>query len=399
MAVSPQRSLYRLPIVSLLFLLSFMVIILSGCEKKMVCSTVPTFFPPPPDEPRIQYLTGITSTQDIGVADKEQGKFSLIMTGKQDADIILKVGKSFGITVHDSKLYLAESGFGRVVIVDPVKGTLEYPKGLASPKGALKSPVNLAFDDEGYLYVADSGRNEVVVYDPAGNFSTAFGQNLEKIFDLKPRITDVNVFGGKLYVLDMGTGRIRVLNRKTGEEIAEPIGYIQKPDQSLRKPNNFAMDAAGNFYVSNIGNNMVMKYDLDGNFLGSFGGSGDQISQFVKPKGVAVDAAGRIYVVDGGTNMVQLFDDQFRLLTYFGWPGLETGSLNMPTGITVTTDGTLLQYFGKYAVKGFELERLIFVINQYGQEFCIPRITVYGLGQMAGAKRVAPDDRGGKSGE
>jgi hypothetical protein len=159
------------------------------------------------------------------------------------------------------------------------------------------------------------------------------------------------------------------------------------------------MDAAGNFYVSNIGNNMVMKYDLDGNFLGSFGGSGDQISQFVKPKGVALDAAGRIYVVDGGTNMVQLFDDQFRLLTYFGWPGLETGSLNMPTGITVTTDGTLLQYFGKYAVKGFELESLIFVVNQYGQEFCIPRITVYGLGQMAGAKRVTPDDRGGKSGE
>lgn len=398
MVLFPRRATPRFLSLFLTLLLVSLSMTLSGCQKRMVCSTAPTFFPPPPDEPRIQYLTGITSVLDIGEGDKKQGTFSFLLTGRQNVDVIQKVGKAFGITVHNSKLYLAESGFGRVVIVDPVKGTLEYLKGLASEKGALKSPVSLAFDEEGYLYVADSRRNEVVVYDPAGNYAASFGKNFEPIFGLKPKIVGVNVFGGKLYVLDMGTNRIRVLDRKSGAELTEPFGYFPLPRQSLLIPNNFTVDSSGNFYVTNTGTNRVIKYDLDGNFLGTFGESGDKVGNFVKPKGVAVDAAGRIYVVDGGTNIVQLFDDQFRLLTFFGWPGLETGSLNMPAGIAVTSDRTLLQYFGKYAVKGFALEGLIFVVNQYGQEFCIPRISVYGLGEMQGKKKESTDSPRGVPG-
>ena len=123
-----------------------------------------------------------------------------------------------------------------------------------------------------------------------------------------------------------------------------------------------------------------MKYDIDGNFLGAFGQNTDQFGNFVKPKGISVDDDGRIYVVDGGTNVVQIFDDKFSSLTYFGWPGLETGSLSGPTGIVVTTDN--LAHYQKYAVKGFKLERLVFVVNQFGTEFCVPPVTIYGLGQM-----------------
>ena len=85
-------------------------------------------------------------------------------------------------------------------------------------------------------------------------------------------------------------------------------------------------------------------------------------------------------MVDGGTNVVQMFDDQFRLLTYFGWPGLETGSLSGPTGIAVTDE--LVDYYQKFAVPGFKLEKLIFVVNQFGVEFCVPPVTIYGLGEM-----------------
>jgi len=170
-----------------------------------------------------------------------------------------------------------------------------------------------------------------------------------------------------------------VLDRKTGEQTAE-LGYIQKADQSVRMPGNFVMDAAGNMLVTNIGSNRVTKYDQDGNFLGSFGGPGDTVGSFAKPKGIALSPEGYIFVVDGGTNLVQVFDDKFRSLTYFGWPGLPYGSLNGPAGIAVTTDN--LEYFQKYAAPGFKVEYLVFVVSQFGQEFCIPRISVYGVGQM-----------------
>lgn len=383
MSVTSNRMVLSHTIVkAVLFLLVASTAILSGCAQQKGCSTKPTFFPPPPDEPRIQWLTGISTSEDIGTTESES-KFSLFVTGQEAPTVIRRLGKSYGLAVRNGKIYVAESGESRVAILDPVNRTFEYLKGLEDPRGALKEPVNLAFDQEGYLYVADTGRKDIVVYNPDGSYFTAFGRNLAE----KSKIVSVAVYKDNLYALDLGTSRIRVLDRKTGQQTAE-FGYIQKPNQSLRAPNNFTFDAKGSIYVTNIGNNKVMKYDLDGNFLGSFGGIGDQISTFVKPKGVAVDEDGYIYVVDAGTNVVQMFDDQFRLLTFFGWPGLETGSLNMPAGILVTKEN--LEYFQKYAVPGFKLEKVILVVNQFGRQFCIPRISVYGLGRMQDKKSDVP---------
>jgi len=353
-------------------LIALTAAMLAGCEPKLVCSTKPTFFPPPPDEPHIQYLTGITSSKDVG-EKSSQSSFSLVVTGRETQEVIRKIGKSFGIVAHKGKLYVAESGAGRVVIVDPVTGTFDYPRGMSTPKGMLKEPINLAFDQDDYMYVADTGRKQVVVYTPAGDYARDFS------FGKDVKIVSVAVYQGKLYALDLGTSRIRVLDRKTGEELAM-FGYSEKPNQSLRAPSSFTIDNDGAIYVSNIGNNKVMKFDIDGNFLQSAGGAGDQPGQFARPKGVAVDDAKRLYVVDAGLNVVQLFDDKFRLLTFFGWPGLETGSLSLPAGIAVTKEN--MEYFQKFAVPGFQLESLIFVVNQFGQNMCIPRISVYGLGEM-----------------
>jgi sugar lactone lactonase YvrE len=362
----------------LLTCLLLSVMALSGCASEQTCSYIsskPIFFPPPPDEPHIQYLTGLNSTDDIGER-KKQGGMSLVVTGKEQPDVMQKFGKAFGITIHKGKIYIAEGMYKRVSIIDPIKGTLEMPKGTETPKGALAYPINTTLDDDGNLYVADTARRQIMVYDPAGNFKAALGKGFD---DPKSKITDVKIYKGKLFALDLGSNKVRVLDRNTGEQQAE-FGRSEVPNQSLRLPGNFTIDADGNLYITNIGSNMVIKLDQDGNFLGSFGGIGDQLGQFSKPKGIALDKDNRIYVVDGGTNVVQLFDDKFRLLTFFGWPGLPYGSLNGPAGIAVSTEH--LEHFQKFAAPGFKLEALVYVVSQFGQEFCIPRISVYGLGQM-----------------
>jgi hypothetical protein len=352
---------------------------LTGCAKPKTCNYIsdnPIFFPPAPDEPHIQYLTGINSSEDIGETKKQSG-FSLFVSGQEAPEIIKKIGKSYGVLAHKGKLYVAEGMNGRIDIIDPVKGTFDSPIGLTTPKGALKYPINMTLDDDGYLYVADSARKEIVVYDPQGNFSKAFQERWDK----RSKIVDVKIYNGKLFALDLGAGRIRVLDRKTGEQ-QEELGYIEKPNQSVRLPSNFTLDGKGNIYVTNIGNNLVMKYDQDGNFLGSFGGGGDTIGSFVKPKGIALSPEGFIFVVDGGSNVVQLFDDKFRPLTYFGWPGLPFGSLNGPAGITVSADEAQKAHFQKFAAKDFKVDYLVYVVSQFGQEFCIPRISVYGVGNI-----------------
>lgn len=378
-------------VTSILYVVLF-CLTLSGCAKDVVCSTKPTFFPPAPDEPRIQWLTGITSSKDVG-GKEPQSKFSLVLSGREKPDVIRKIGKSNGIVAHNNKLYVAETAHGRVAIIDPVNGTFEYLKGVSTPKGILKTPANMAFDSEGNLYVADTERKEIVVYDKAGYYLNAFGKNLDK----GSKLVSVGIYKDTLYALDLGTSRIRVLDRKTGAEIRS-FGYSEKPNQSLRAPVNFTFDAAGAIYVTNTGNNKVMKYDIDGNFLGSFGGTGDRAGSFIRPRGISVDDAGRIFVVDAGFNTVSVFDDTFRLLTLFGWPGLETGSLDLPAGIVVTKEN--LDYFQKFAAPGFKLESLIFVVNQFGQDWCIPRISVYGMGRMQGKKddgKGSGQGAGGKS--
>jgi hypothetical protein len=372
-STSPMNRRLKLVLLPLLLLSS----LAAGCAQQNTCQYIsdkPIFFPPAPDEPHIQYLTGINSSDDIGEVKKQSG-VSLFMSGQAAPEIIKKIGKSYGITYHKGKLYIAEGMNGRIDIIDPVKGTFDSPIGLKNPKGALKYPINVALDDEGYLYVADTSRREIVVYDPSGEYLKAFPEP----WTPRSRVVDVAIFRGQLYALDITAGRIRVLDRKTGEQQNE-LGFIEKADQSIRMPSNFVFDDKGSIFVSNIGNNRVMKYDTDGNFLGSFGGSGDNIGSFVKPKGVALSPDGNIFVVDGGSNVVQLFDDKFRPLTYFGWPGLPFGSLNGPAGIAVTTD--YLPYFQKFASKGFKVDYLVFVVSQFGQEFCIPRISVYGVGKM-----------------
>jgi DNA-binding beta-propeller fold protein YncE len=350
-------------------------LMLTGCASEQRCKYVPSkqiFFPPAPDDPHIQFLTGINSSEDIGVL-KKQGSLSLVVTGKERPDIIKKLGKAYGIAVYKGKIYLAEGMGRRISIVDPVNGTIDELEGTKDSKGALSYPVNLAFDDDGNLYVVDTGRKEIVVYDRFGNFKTSFGKKD------KGKITDVKIYKGKLYALDMNNNVVRVLDRTTGEQIDE-IGKSENPAQRLALPGNFTMDTDGNLYIANIASNKVVKMDLDGNYIGSFGGVGDRMGEFAKPKGITLDSNKYIYVVDGGTNLVQMFNDKFNLLTFFGWPGLEFGSLNGPAGIVTSTEN--LDYFKKYAAPGFKLETLIYVVSQFGQEFCIPRVSVYGLGQM-----------------
>ncbi len=59
------------------------------------------------------------------------------------------------------------------------------------------------------------------------------------------------------------------------------------------------MDAEGNVYVTDSGNNRVQKFANNGTFLRRWGGLGPGNGQFSYPSGIAVDSAGSVYVSDG----------------------------------------------------------------------------------------------------
>jgi len=153
----------------------------------------------------------------------------------------------------------------------------------------------------------------------------------------------------------------------------------ENPEDNLSLPTNIAIDGAGNLYVSNITTGKIVKLDRDGHVLDSYGELGDAYGQFSRPKGLTVDEQGRLYVVDTAYQNVQMFDEKGQLLMFFGGPDVPVGSMNLPAGITVSKDN--LAYYQTLADPSFELEQVILVTNQVGDNM---KVGIYGFGKKKG---------------
>jgi DNA-binding beta-propeller fold protein YncE len=75
-------------------------------------------------------------------------------------------------------------------------------------------------------------------------------------------------------------------------------------------PTDVAWDAAGNIFVADgLGNARVAKFDRDGVFVKSWGSRGTDNGQFHLVHSLQVDAGGNVYVADRGNNRIQVFDN------------------------------------------------------------------------------------------
>jgi len=335
--------------------------LLAGCATPTKTPKSYTFFPPSPDEPRIQFLTAFASDTDLG----RSRSFVDFITGQQpDAGPLIK---PYGLAVHDGKVFVCDTVADAVEVFDLKKNhaSIFAPKG----EGMLRLPINITVDQDGTRYVADTGREQVLIYSADGTFLEAMGKKDEM------RPTDVAVTTDRLYVTDLKNHAVKVFS-KPEHKLLFSIPRDDKTNSGkLFQPTNLAVDKSGNrLLVSDTGANCVQVYDLDGNYLRTFGRQGVAPGMFARPKGVAVDRNGYAYVVDAATQVVQIFDTEGRLLLFFGEAGASTrGEVILPAAVKVDYDN--LSYFQKYVAPGRQCEYLIFVTSQFGGQ----KVSVYGF--------------------
>jgi sugar lactone lactonase YvrE len=144
---------------------------------------------------------------------------------------------------------------------------------------------------------------------------------------------------GSVYVSDAGeSNSIRKLDAR-GEVTTLAGGREGFADgagaaASFNTPSALALDAAGNLYVADTGNNRVRKVTPEG-AVSTVAGEGSAgfrdgpaaQAQFDAPVGVAVDAEGNVYVADTYNDRVRLItkDGHVRTLAGAGRPGLADG--------------------------------------------------------------------------
>ncbi len=346
---------------TLTFILVSSIALLNSCNtskhsSKKVNPVI--MFPAPPDTARIQFLTSYSSSVNITGSQK---KIMKTILGEEKPKII---SKPMGIEINKNKIYICDIDIGGLEIIDLENNKFDYfkPEG----KGALKLPLNCFIDENGFLYIADGNRRQIVIFDEDGNYVNAFGQE----GDYKP--TDVFVYNNKIWVANVKNNQIDVYERAPGNRFL--FSFPQKSDveeRNLFQPTNIFIQN-DNIYVTDFGDFKIKIYSLEGEFISSIGSYGKNIGQFVRPKGIAVDKESNLFVVDAGFENTQIFNKDGQTLMFFGGSYKGQGGMYLPSGITI--DYNHLNYFKKFVDPDYQLKYLVFVTNQYGPD----KVNVYG---------------------
>ncbi len=325
--------LFNIPLLALLIVATFTL--LTGCAtptsappaevKEMV-------WPPPPEQARIRYLGDLQSLDDVA-GDKQQSIRDLLM-GEEKTDKPSLV-KPYGVH-SDSKgrVFVADTGIAGLVVFDLKQKNVSFwgTDGL----GTLSKPVGVTSDTAGNVYVSDVGTHRVVVYDVDGNYRNAFGG--PEVLS-SPVGMVFNNASQRLYVVDSKRSQIVVFNPQG--TVVNTIGELGGEPGNFNTPTNIAIDASGRLYVADTLNFRVQVLEPDGAVVNAFGEVGDRPGNFNRLKGIGVDNEGHIYTIDASFNNFQIYDPQGTLLLVVGSSGTGPGGFYLPAGAHVDNNNRI----------------------------------------------------------
>jgi streptogramin lyase len=98
----------------------------------------------------------------------------------------------------------------------------------------------------------------------------------------------------------------------------DSIGALGSGNGQLNHPADVAVDAKGNIWALDKGNNRIEEFNEKDEFVrtvGSFGTVGGKLSA---PAGLAIDASGNLWVVDTANNRIEEFNEKGEFVLLFG---------------------------------------------------------------------------------
>ena len=239
-----------------------------------------------------------------------------------------------GVTLDGhGNLYLAEFDDDLIYKYSTSGKLLAQWGGHGPSPGQLEAPDKLAFDTNGNLYVTEVGTQSPADNSRIQKFSLT-GEPLAQWgkFGSAPGqfITPVGIAidqEGVIYVADVGNHRVQKLS-PDGKALAQWHTVGSGTGESTEIGYDLALDASGNVYVSDAhpfssGNDRIQKFSPSGDVLATWGGTGTGPGQFRNPTGLAVDSKGNIYVVDSDNNRIEELSPSGTFLAQWQGPGLQ----------------------------------------------------------------------------
>ncbi len=194
-------------------------------------------------------------------------------------------------------------------------------------------------DDQGNLYISDTGQDRVRKRSPSGQVLASWGRHGSGPGQFSGPDGIVVDPRGNVYVVDSGNNRVQWLS-PIGGPLAQWGTKGTGPGQ-FNGPTEMTTDYQGNVYVVDTGNNRIQKLTPDGKPLAQWGSKGSGPGQFDHPTAVDVDPQGNVYVVDSGNARVEKLSPSGAFLAQWGGRGDGPGQFQEPHGIVVDSDGSV----------------------------------------------------------
>jgi tripartite motif-containing protein 71 len=203
---------------------------------------------------------------------------------------------------------------------------------------------------------------------------------------------DIALGHGLLYVINRSNafqapmGAVRVSICTVDEEYIGQFGGFGEDDGGFVWPTSIARDSKGNTYVSDEHRNDVQVFGSNNEFSHKWGGLGSGEGQLNRPSGLATDSHDRVYVVDHMNNRIQRFGSDGSFQLAWGSAGSNAGEFNLPWGIcTDAQDNVYVADWRNDRIQKFTSDgQYISTIGSSGS----------GLGQIHRPANVAVDEKG-----
>lgn len=256
-------------------------------------------------------------------------------------------------------------------IISTIAGNGTYGNGGAATAATLANPQGVAVDAAGNVYVADYGNNRIrkisttgIITNFAGSGTGIDGSAATAADIYHPAAVAVDA-SGNVYIAETGNHRVRKVNTSgiissvAGTGVSGYSGDAGAATAAkLSSPYGVTVDASGNIYIADLGNNRIRKVSggiittVAGTGVAGFSGDGGAATSanINTPYGMTLDASGNMYICDYNNFRIRRVSATGTISTiagtgnplYGGDGGMATAAdLNRPTGIAVDASGNI----------------------------------------------------------
>jgi sugar lactone lactonase YvrE len=256
-------------------------------------------------------------------------------------------------------------------VVTTVAGSNSLVNNVDGPDSVatFEHPFGVALDNHGNIIVTNLGFNNIRMITPGGIVSTIAGDihgnsgninatgNSARFYAPLGIVTDAN---NNIFVADAQNRSIREITPAGVVTTFAGSGAMGSTNgngtaASFNDPYGLGIDASGNLYVADPGNNNIRKITPAGDVT-TFAGNGTQASldgpalsaSFNGPIGIVADHSGNLYVTDEEGQQIRMITSDGVVVTLAGNGSKASvdgvgnfASFFYPLGITIDPDGTM----------------------------------------------------------